>query len=163
MMRQGSVVGLVLLFAAVSGGCVSSSGTPIAATPTGGWSACGAASVNATNVSLATPLNACATPVPTGPPGGLSKDEAIAIVLRLAPPSSIQPTVSWALPSPYYLEPPLVPIGTWVWTIRLLGGFEATACSSALASPRPCGPAASALVIIIDYYSGAFIQSSAED
>ena len=169
MIRRGLAVAPALLCAAILAGCAGTpsaptgAGTP-SAPPGGGPSSCGSS-----NVALAAVMPivlrsiACVSPAPTGPLGGLSRDEAVAAALRLAPPSSVAPTVNWTLVGQYgSYGHARVPAETWVWYIGLAGDFNAVVCPTAPASPRPCGPAAQTQKIVIDYYTGAFIDSSVD-
>jgi hypothetical protein len=158
--RRGSAVALAVLLAAVLAACVGGSSAPTSgSSPTGMDPACGS-SAPAVDAPAPVASLACATPVTTGPPGGLSKEDAVKIALQLAPPSSSAPTVAWTYPNPYYGLQTSVPRGAWFWMIGLAGDFEDVVCPTTPASPRPCGPATNWLEIDIDYYTGAFIDSS---
>ena len=182
-MRRFGVVVLALLLAAAMSACVGSpsktSGeftpqasafTPQASAFTPSLSAftpslsaaCGSVGPMAANAQAPGDILACATPVTTGPPGGLSRNDAVKIALRLAPPSSSPPRVVRANPDPYYGLVTSVPRGTWVWMIALEGNFEDIACPTTPASPRPCGTATHGLEILIDYYTGALVDLAFE-
>jgi hypothetical protein len=88
--------------------------------------------------------------------------EAVAEARRIAPPSSVAPTVVWAVAARYGRASGKGTISgdRWVWMVDLKGAFAASSCPSTGASPRPCGSAAGTQMIILDYYSGDFIESS---
>jgi hypothetical protein len=104
---------------------------------------------------------ACATSGPSGPPGGLSRDEAIAAALRLAPHANAQPAVVWASIE----QDPFASQGTskasLVWEVRLQGSFAASPCPSGFLERPPsladtaCLDTDSGLVVVLDYFSGA--------
>jgi hypothetical protein len=128
-------------------------------------SGCGSTPGVASTSAVSTPGPSCAcTPAPpTAPPGGISQAKAEEIALDLAPPSSTNPSVVWAVSGRYAAANGrgLVPGGTWVWTVLVSGDFRAVACPTGSSPPtKPCGPAASTQRIILDYYSGAFIEST---
>jgi hypothetical protein len=105
----------------------------------------------------------CQTPDTIGPPGGLSRDAAIAEALRYAPSASGQIKVVRAqvVNNPFMdvyatAQPP-------VWVVRLEGSFSIPPCTleflqrPASPSDRPCMDQASGLVVVIDYFSGKFL------
>ncbi len=106
---------------------------------------------------------ACATLPLTGPPGGLSHDAAIAAAKRYAPTSSADPAVIWA----HVESDPFASPGTseerLVWEVRLQGPFAASPCPSGFeeypASPsdKACLDGDSGIVVVLDYYSGAWL------
>ena len=123
-----------------------------------GPSGCGAEAAATVEASYA-----CATRMPTLPPGGISRDEAIAAALRLAPASAGQPTVVWAMTD----SNPFAPLSTadrgLVWEVRLQGSFAASPCPARFLErlPSPSDPACldveSGLGAVIDIYTGALI------
>lgn len=106
---------------------------------------------------------ACATPITTGPPGGLSRDAAIAAALRLAPSSANEPSVIRAsvADDPFTWPEPTNP--RVVWEVRLQGSFAASPCTTGFLDKLPtladpaCLDSESGLVVVLDYFSGAFI------
>ena len=98
------------------------------------------------------------------PGDGLTEADAVAEARRIAPTSSVAPTVVWAVPARYGHASGKGTISgdRWVWMVDLKGAFDASSCPPTGASPRPCGPAAATQMIIIDYYSGGFIESSVD-
>jgi hypothetical protein len=124
-------------------------------------SGCGSAPGVASTSAVPTPGPSCAcTPAPpTAPPGGISQAKAEEIALDLAPPSSINPIVVWAVSGSYAAANGrgLVPGGTWVWTVLVSGDFRAVACPTGSSPPvRPCGPAGSTQRIITGLLLGSF-------
>jgi hypothetical protein len=98
------------------------------------------------------------------PGDGLGEAQAVAAARRIAPPSSVTPIVVWAFASRYSLasDKGTVSGDRWVWMVDLEGAFAASSCPASGTSTRPCGPAAGTQLIILDYYSGDFIESSAD-
>ena len=109
--------------------------------------------------TLGTP--AC-THAPTGPPGGMSKDAAIAAARRLAPAAGAELAVVWAAVE----HDPFAPQGDvrWAWMVRLTGVFAAPPCPTQDpdAASRPnasvaCVDGDGGLDVVLDYYTGAFV------
>jgi hypothetical protein len=106
---------------------------------------------------------ACASLPLTGPPGGLSRDAAIAAAKRLAPPSSAEPTVVWAYVESDPFASPGTSDGRPVWEVRLQGLFAASPCPSGFEdyAPKPsdtaCLDGDSGIIVVLDYYSGAWL------
>ena len=98
------------------------------------------------------------------PGDGLGEAEAVAAARRIAPPSSVTPIVVWAFASRYSRAggKGIVNGDRWVWIVDLEGSFASSSCPPTGTSSRPCGPAAGTQLIILDYYSGDFIESSAD-
>jgi hypothetical protein len=98
------------------------------------------------------------------PGDGLSEAEAIAAARRIAPPSSVGPVLVWAVAERYSHAggKGTVSGDRWVWIVDLEGAFAASSCPPIGTSSRPCGPAAGTQLIILDYYSGDFIESSVD-
>jgi hypothetical protein len=105
----------------------------------------------------------CCTHPPTGAPGGMSEDAAIAAARRLAPTSTAEPTVIWA----QIEHDPFAQHGAndarLVWEVRLQGPFAVAPCPSGFLDAPPslgskaCVDGDSGLIVVLDYYSGAFI------
>ena len=110
-----------------------------------------------------TPNCACATLPLTGPPGGLSHDAAIAAAKRYASPSSAEPAVIWAYVESDPFAWPNSSNERLVWEVRLQGPFAASPCPSGFegyaASPsdKACLDGDSGIVVVLDYYSGAWL------
>jgi hypothetical protein len=169
MIRRGLAITLALLCAAILAGCAGTPSAPPGAGTASAPPGSGALPCGSSNMALAAVMPivlgpiACASPAPIAPGGGLSLDEAVGAALQLAPPSSVAPTVNWTLVGQYgNYGHALVPAETWVWSIGLAGDFKAAVCPTSPAPPRPCGPAAQTQRIVIDYYTGAFIESSVD-
>jgi hypothetical protein len=149
--RAGWLVVTVVLAAILTGCAASASGSPVA-TPNP-LATCGGAEGS---------LGCLSTPAPTIPPGGLSRDAAIAAALRLAPDAGSQPVVIGAviMQNPFVWPPtsstPLV------WEVLLEGSFAVSPCSSdfgaklpsALETPCVRGNQLSA---VLDMYTGALV------
>lgn len=150
----GAAVAFVI--AVAFSGCAVSSG-PGQASPPGveASSECGAGPAGASA--------ACGTHGPTGAPGGLSRDAAVAAARRLAPSSARQPTVVWASIE----SDPFARSGATsrplVWEVRLEGPFAASPCPSGFLDryPSPSDPACldseSGLIVVIDYFTGQLV------
>ena len=131
----------VLLAVVIVGGCAVAAPTPTRPAPSG----C-----------------ACATYPVSSPPGGLSRDAAIAAAKAVAPPAGSAPLVVWAMIG----EDPFASPGSsarLVWEVRLQGSFAASPCASgflerpaSLADPA-CLDYDSGLVVVIDYFTGALV------
>ena len=156
---------LVPLMAVVAG-CIGGGAVPsggVRSVPTIEASGCGSGTaVVAAVLPLAWRAVACASPAPTAPAGGLTEAEAIKAALQLAPPSWSSAGAEWARFERWDdgLNRTAAPVEQWAWVVGLFGDFEEVACPAASAPPRPCGPASRALAIAIDYYTGAFLESS---
>ena len=106
---------------------------------------------------------ACVTSGPSGPPGGLSRDEAIAAARRYAPPARAEPAVVWASIEQDPFASPGASQARVVWEVRLQGSFAASPCPSGFLERQPssadqtCLDGDSGLVAVIDYFSGALI------
>lgn len=100
---------------------------------------------------------------PTGAPGGLSHDAAIAAARQVAPPASADPTVVWASIERDPFAPLSMSEARLVWKVRLEGSFAAGPCPSgfldrpASSADAACLDGESGLVVVLDYFSGAFI------
>jgi len=169
VIRRGLAIAPALLCAVILAGCAGAPSAPpgagVPSTPPGVLPlSCGSSNMTLAAVMpiVLGPI-ACTSPAPIAPGGGLSLDEAVAAALKLAPPSSVAPTVNWTAVGQYgNYGHALVPAETWVWSIGLAGDFKAVVCPTSPAPPRPCGPVARTQRIVIDYYTGAFIESSVD-
>lgn len=100
---------------------------------------------------------------PTGAPGGLSQEAAIAAARRVAPSATGTTKVVWAAieHDPYAPADSLG--GPWVWEVRMEAAFAASPCPSGFldqvptASDPACLDAESGLVAVLDYDSGALL------
>jgi hypothetical protein len=125
-----------------------------AATPSNEPSGCGG--------SIPGASAACATQGSTGAPGGLSRDAAIAAARRLAPSAATEPTLIWASIGDYPFSP-ASPVNRPVWMVRLEGPFAASPCPAGFLERYPspsdgvCLDSSSGLVVVIDYFTGAFL------
>ena len=110
-----------------------------------------------------TPNCACATLPLTGPPGGLSHDAAITAAERFAPPSSAEPAVIWAYVESNPFVWPKSSDEPLVWEVRLQGPFAASPCPSGFEeyapspSDKACLDGDSGIIVVLDYYSGAWL------
>ena len=133
---------------------------------------CSVASPPATPTAVASPPAtptavvsgcACLTAAPSGPPGGLSRDAAIAAAQRLAPPAGAKPTVVWSSIEQDPFASPGTSEARLVWEVRLQGSFAASQCPSAFLERLPsladnaCLDGDSGLVVVLDYFSGALV------
>jgi hypothetical protein len=106
---------------------------------------------------------ACATADPTGPPGGLSRDEAIAAALRQAPSGAAEPSVIWASIEQDPFAAPVTSGARLVWEVRLQVSFAASPCPSGFLERVPstadpaCLDSDSGLVAVLDIFSGALV------
>jgi len=108
------------------------------------------------------PPSSCCTYPPTGAPGGLTQDGAIAAARRFAPSASTAPTVVWAAIAEDPFAAPGSSVRGLVWEVRLQGSFGVPACPSGFLDAPPsrtdraCLDDASGLIVVLDYFSGAF-------
>ena len=106
---------------------------------------------------------ACATPAPINPPGGLSRDSAIAAAIRLAPPAGNVPAVIWAETAGDPFASPGDSERGLVWEVRLQGSFAASPCPPGFLERPPsladtsCLDGESGVVVVLDYFTGALI------
>ena len=139
---------IVTLALAVLAGCASSP----SAVPFG---SCAGATAEASG--------ACSTPLPTTPPGGLSREAAVAAAQRHAPASAAQPIVVWARVGPDPFTLPATSRTRLVWMVRLQGSFDASPCPSGYldklpsASDPACLDNEGGLVVVLDVFTGALI------
>ena len=101
---------------------------------------------------------------PTGAPGGLSQDAAIAAAVKVAPPvTSGALTVVWASIEPDPFAPPGGGDRPLVWEVRVSGSLGAPACPSgfldrpATSSDTPCLDTENGIIAVLDYFSGVLI------
>jgi len=117
-------------------------------------------------VESASPSASLATPEPAPsayelpPAGGLTLSEALAALDRNGMSVSESAVVyarveryGEATSNPFAGSP-----DEWVWAIAIRGSFEGHGCGGYLASPRPCPPATTEM-LILDYNTGAFLES----
>lgn len=103
------------------------------------------------------------THAPSHPPGGLSQDAAVAAAARAAPAASTDLTVVWASVE----RDPFVPRDTsdarLAWEVRLEGSLAAAPCPSGFldlppsSADKTCLDGQGGLIVVLDYYSGAFV------
>jgi hypothetical protein len=99
---------------------------------------------------------------PTGAPGGLSRDAAIAAARGHVPQGGGGASLVWASveSDPFAPRPS---IGGLVWEVRLVGPTMAPPCPSGFldraptGSDPPCLDRDSGIVVVLDYVSGEFI------
>ncbi len=115
--------------------------------------------------SLTDPLGqTCCTHGPTGAPGGLSRDAAIARALEVAPVSSALPAVIWAEVE----SDPFVPRGNatpgpLVWIVRLQGALTPSACPTGFLDVPPAATSSACLDmdggldVVLDYFTGELL------
>ena len=100
---------------------------------------------------------------PTGAPGGLSRDAAIAAARRVAPPASADPAVVWASIERDPFAPLSMTEARLVWKVRLQGSFAVGPCPSgfldrpASSADAACLDGDSGLIVVLDYFSGALV------
>ena len=127
-----------------------------------GVAGCAIASPQATPTPVVSGC-ACATLAQSGPPGGLSRDAAIAAAQRLAPPAGAEPEVVWASIEQDPFASPGTSDASLVWEVRLQGSFASSPCLPGLLDRPPsladkaCLDGYSGLVVVLDYFSGALI------
>jgi len=104
---------------------------------------------------------AACTHGPTGMPGGLSRDAAIADA-RAAAPAGGSATLVWAAIEPDPFVQPGASGSKLVWDVRLTGATT-SACPAGLLERSPsvtdqaCLDADGGVIAVLDYFTGAFI------
>ena len=139
--------------------CLAASACAVASTT-------GERSTPGNSTASAEPSCACSYP-PTVPPGGITRDAAIAAALRVTPGAGPKTTVVWAdsYPDPFVLHD--VPSGTpdpvssrVAWIVRLEGGLTAPPCGGApvttpAARDGPCLDDRGGVAVVLDPITGA--------
>lgn len=106
----------------------------------------------------------CCTHPPTGAPGGLSREAAIARARAIAPGSGSSTTVVWAsIETDPFAPRGSAPPGPLVWMVRLQGSLHASPCPSGFLD-RPASPSDAACLdhdggidVVLDYFTGDLV------
>ncbi len=106
----------------------------------------------------------CCTHGPTGAPGGLSHEAAIARAIEVAPVSGTAPSVIWAgVESDPFVPGGLATPGRLVWVVRLQGGLTPSACPTGflelppMASSSACLDVEGGVNVVLDYFTGELL------